>query len=76
MEDTRDPYERLAEAIVVTAAKDYREAARKLKRKRNNKAALKEVKEIEGFFRSDWFRQLSALDGEYILEKLRKECGL
>ena len=55
-------YQRLAEAIIVQAVKDYR-------RSRNHQSQ----NSIESFFRSDWFATLSRLDGEILINKLRKE---
>lgn len=68
-----DGYERLANAIIIQAAKDYRTAKRKLRRKPNNKEARAEAESIERFFRSDWFRTLTEVDGEMILRKLNEE---
>ena len=35
--------------------------------------AEKELKEIEAFFRSDWFAVLTRLDPDLLIKKLRKE---
>ena len=55
----------LAEAIILKAVKDYRKAlkcdARGVKR------------ECERFFRSEWFKILTTLDGESLIQKLRAE---
>lgn len=55
----------LANAIVLQACEDYRSALR-----RKKYAAMCD---IEDFFRSDWFRMLTTVDGEYLIDKLRKE---
>lgn len=68
-----DAYERLANAIIIQAAKDYRAAKRKLRRKPGNKDAQAEAESIERFFRSDWFRALTEVDGEMLLRKLNEE---
>lgn len=65
------PYYNLANAIVVQAVKDYRKAL-----KRYNQDPLKdknanEVAELECFFTSEWFEQLSDLNGKSIMEKVR-----
>lgn len=57
-----DPYERLANAIILQAVKDYRLCSR------SDPAG-----EIERFFLSDWFEVLTRLDGQVLLSKLRKE---
>ena len=68
-----DPYEKLANAIVIQAAKDYRTAERKLKRNPRNQLAKAEADSIERFFRSDWYKCLTEVDGEMVLRKLREE---
>ena len=68
-----DSYEKLANAIVIQAAKDYRTAERKLKRNPRNQLAKAEADSIERFFRSDWYKCLTEVDGEMVLRKLREE---
>lgn len=68
-----DAYEKLANAIIIQAAKDYRMAKRKLRRKPGNKDAKAEAESIERFFRSDWFRALTEVDGEMLIRKLNEE---
>ena len=68
-----DPYEKLANAIVIQAAKDYRTALRKLKRNPRNQLAKAAADSIERFFRSDWYKCLTEVDGEMVLRKLREE---
>lgn len=67
------PYEKLANGIVIQAAKDYRTALRKLKRNPRNQLAKVEADSIERFFRSDWYKCLTEVDGEMVLRKLREE---
>ena len=57
-----NPYEELANAIVLQAVKDYRLT--------DDEA---ELAEIERFFRSGWFGVLPKVDPEYLIRKLRKE---
>ena len=70
---SEDGYTKLANAIVVRAAQDYRQALRALKRNPKNDAAQNTVREAERFFRSGWYQALTAVDGEYLIEMLRKE---
>ena len=70
---SEDPYQNLANAIVLSAVKDYRDALKKLKKKPNNKLAADERDSIEEFFRSDWFAVLTELDPEYLITELNKE---
>ena len=64
-----DGYDQLANAIIVQAAKDYRNA---YKGKRS-KTKTHEIKEIEEFFLSEWFTTLTSADGAYIIQKLQEE---
>ena len=66
-------YENLANAIVEQAVNDYRRARAKLAKDAEDVMALKMRRETERFFRSAWFGQLTALDGELLLEKLEEE---
>ena len=70
-----DPYESLANAIILQAAKDYRMARKKLKYHPKNKDAKLMIEDLEGFFRSDWFAQLTNIDGEMLIKKLREEVA-
>ena len=65
-----NPYEILANAIIIQAAKDYRSALKAAEKPGNAKT----VKECERFFRSEWYRTLTAVDGEMIVMKLREEA--
>ena len=64
-----DPYEKLANAIIIQAAKDYRTALRKLR----NHLAQAEAESIDRFFRSGWYKCLTDVDGEMVIRKLREE---
>ena len=68
-----DPYERLANAIILQAVADYRSALKKIKRNPKNKDAIDEALRIERFFRSGWYSQLISVDGEYLIRRLREE---
>lgn len=68
-----DPYERLANAIILQAVKDYRTARKKLKRYPKNKDAKLMIEDCEKFFRSDWFGVLTSVDGQMLLRKLQEE---
>ena len=68
-----DPYERLANAIVLQAVSDYRVALKKIKAHPKNREAISEALEIEKFFRSGWYSQLTDVDGEYLIRRLQDE---
>ena len=57
-----DPYQELANAIVLRAVEDYRLTDDE-----------QELEEIERFFRSDWFGVLTKLDPDLLIKRLRKE---
>ena len=69
-----DPYENLANAIVLQAVKDYRDTLKRLKKKPGNQAAMSDAMECERFLRSGWYKTLTSVDGEYLIQKLREEA--
>ncbi len=71
-ENTSDPYENLANAVVIKAAKDHRRAISTLKRNNNSERAKYMLNETERFFLSDWFTVLTDLDGEVLMTKIRE----
>jgi hypothetical protein len=68
-----DTYERLSNAIVLQAVKDYRNALKRLKKHPQNEKALNTKREVERFFRSDWYASLTTVDPEMLITKLKKE---
>ena len=68
-----DPYERLANAIILQAVTDYRVALKKIKANPRNKEAINEALQIEKFFRSGWYSVLTSLDGEDLIKRLQEE---
>ena len=58
------PYENLANAIVLSAVRDYR-----------NSTSKDELQSIERFFRSEWFSVLTSVDAEFLIQTLREEKG-
>lgn len=70
-----NPYEKLANAIILQAVSDYRRALRKVKKNPKNRDAIDGALQIERFFRSEWYQVLTSVDGEYLIEKLREEVS-
>lgn len=68
-----DPYENLANAIIMQAVSDYRSALRQYRR---HGKPNREMMECEKFFRSQWFGCLTEVDGEYLIRKIREEAGI
>ena len=57
-----DPYQQLANAIILQAVADYRGTTSK-----------REIETLEKFFRSDYYKMLTDLDGEAIISGFRRE---
>ncbi|WP_138203666.1 hypothetical protein [Haloimpatiens lingqiaonensis] len=68
-----DKYEDLANAIVITAVKDYRDVLKKLKKHPNSSYLQHTKNEIERFFRSKWYSVLTDIDPEFLIKKLNEE---
>ena len=68
-------WEKLAQAIILQAVEDYRKCRRLVRRKPNQVEAQKMIREVEYFFRSRWYKQLSDTDGNKIIEMLRREVA-
>ena len=62
-------YEYLANAIILKASNDY---IMLLKDNRGDRKSESGIKMIEKFFRSGYFRILSDVDPEYLIENLRE----
>lgn len=71
-----DPYEELANAIIVTAANDYRRSLRHIKRNPTDGWAIHYKRECERFFGSRWFTALTSVDGKYLAGRLVSEDGV
>ncbi len=67
MMDSGDPWENLANAIILQAADDYLASPEKRKRE------YVHLDEVIQFFYSDWFGVLTTANPNYILEKLDQE---
>lgn len=68
-----EPYESLANAIIVQAVKDYREALQRLDRHPEKNDYKAEVKSLERFFCSSWCQILTDLDGNLLMRKVREK---
>lgn len=67
-------YQALANAIIEQAVKDYRAALKILRRHPDSKAAMEEAMELEKFFHSGWYGDLTDVDPDFLITKLRKEA--
>ncbi len=66
-----DGYEMLAAAVVERAVLDYKQALENIRTKYNVLEAQNVIRNLERFFRSEWFSILSDLDGEMLVQQLR-----
>ncbi len=68
-----DPYEAVADAIIIRAVTDYRRA-RNIQRifPRNREAKKTEI-DCEAFFCSEWLKVLTRADGNDLLKRLKNE---
>jgi hypothetical protein len=64
-------YEMLAAAVVERAVLDYKQALENIRAKYNVLEAQNVIRNLERFFRSEWFSILSDLDGEMLVQQLR-----
>ena len=68
-----DPYQELANAIVMQAVKDYRIDLLHSKKHPDNNGYQIEVASLERFFRSGWFGELTSLNTEYLIRRVNEE---
>lgn len=73
MKNNIDPYEKLANAIILQAVRDYRTANKKLHGRRKNTEAQDTKERCLRFFRSGWFQVLTTVDAEYLIRRLDQE---
>ena len=69
-----DPYQALANAVILQAVKDYRDSRKKLARGRKNYQAEQLKNECERFFKSGHFNIFTELNGKVLLSQLEKEA--
>ena len=68
-----DPYQELANAIIVSASKDYMRAYKKYLR---TGLDYDKVMKEERFFFTDWFNTLSDANPTYLVQAMRKKCEM
>lgn len=70
-----DAFEKLANAIILQAVKDYRFALKRLAKYPRNDSALYTKHEVECFFHSGLFTVLTSLNPDMLIQKLQKEVA-
>lgn len=85
--DTKKPWEDFGNAIIVRACDDYVHALTTLKQPKpsdpkkekswiiRQQDAVLQIRNINRFFRGDWYSFLTGINPEYIIQKLIKEHG-
>ena len=68
--------EALAAAICTQAVDDYKRVAYRLMRSPDHKEAQERKAELTRFFLSDWFTDLSNIDGKKALKALNAQMGV
>ena len=61
--------------IVLQAVSEDRAALKKVEKNPKNRDAIDGALQIEKFFRSEWYQVLTSVDGEYLIDRLRKEVA-
>jgi len=78
-----EPYDELANAIILRAIDDYKICLDRLKYllkepSFNGKRIVetkREIDEIEEFFRSEWYDKMTDISGEDVIKKIRSEVA-
>lgn len=68
-----NPYENLANAIIIKACDDYRAALKRMQRNPESKLAIDDALSLEKFFCSPLYQALTTVDGEFLIRKIRAE---
>ncbi len=68
-----DVFEKLANAIILQAVKDYRFALKRLAKHPRNDSALYTKREVECFFHSGLFNILTSLNPDKLIQQLQEE---
>ena len=70
-----ESYEKLAQAIILQAVKDYRFMRKKYKKYQKSGETKLMIEDCERFFRSDWFTALTNVDGTVLLRRLKEDIS-
>ena len=72
-EATRANWENLANAIVLSAVRDFRTEYKRHLKNPKSRDAVNEVASLIRFFASDYYKGLTSVDGEFLVRKLKEE---
>lgn len=73
MTDIAENYQMLADAIVLLAVSDYKDAYKMRRLRPDDSIVCGKLAHIERFFRSRWFGILTGADGERFLMRIEKD---
>ena len=68
----KEAWEDLANAIILSAVRDYKRALLHLKRNPESQSARRAVEREEQFFYSSWFEVLTDIDPSYLIRKMKE----
>lgn len=70
-----EAYRNLADAVIVMAAEDYQYYLKQIliNPEKVDRKMWKQFRQTENFFHSRYYRCLTDIDGDYLLDKLRKQ---
>ena len=74
--DEKEAYENLANAIVLSAVRDYKRELLHLKRNPDSESAKRAVAREEKFFYGPWYEMLTNLDPSYLIRKMKETVGI
>lgn len=66
-----DPYENLANAIIISAAEDYVKTLEQLQLNPGSEHAVAKKRSIERFFHSQWYSTLTSVDPDVLVAGLQ-----
>ena len=72
---SEDGYEKLGNAIILQAVRDYRDALKKLQKFPGDDSAECVKREVERFFRGGLFSAITELPPEMLIRKLNEEVA-
>lgn len=76
MESIERAYENLANGIIIVAIQDYNRARINLSKPNINVykkiQSERTIREVEKFFTSEWFKKLTHIDGEWLLQQVKE----
>ena len=72
----KEAWEDLANAIILSAVRDYKRALLHLKRNPDSQSAIRAVEREEQFFYNSWFEVLTDLDPSYLIRKMKEMVGV